>query len=133
MSDTRNRSELPSVADILRSIALVPIGISISATICPGFLLCVPALAFVGFLAIVLVAAVTVLFVLVGAILATPFVLVLLVRSVRRLRWRHAVATHEPVSVTGVASSANRPPLQDAMPAQIASSPPVASISTAMP
>ena len=99
MSDTRNQSELPPAADILEGIALVPVGIFMSATVFPGFLLCVPALAFVGVVAIALVAAVTVVVVLAGAILVTPFVLVLLVRSVRRLRWRHAVATPEPVSV----------------------------------
>ena len=102
MRDTRNQSELPPAADILEGIALVPVGIFMSATVFPGFLLCVPALAFVGVVAIVLVAAVTVLVVLAGAILATPFVLVLLVRSVRRRRRRHAVATPEPVSMPGL-------------------------------
>ena len=99
MSDTRNQFDLPPAADILEGIALVPVGIFMSATVFPGFLLCVPALAFVGAVAIVLVAAVTVLVVLAGAILVTPFVLVLLVRSVRRRRRRHAVATPESVSV----------------------------------
>jgi hypothetical protein len=102
VSDTRNQSELPPAADILEGIALVPVGIFMSATIFPGFLLCVPALAFVGVVATVLVAAVTVLLVLAGAILVTPFVLVLLVRSGRRLRWHHAVGTPEPVSVPGL-------------------------------
>ena len=101
MSDTRNQTELPPAADILEGIALVPLGIFISATIFPGLVLCVPALAFVGVVAIVLIAAVTVFVVLAVAILATPFVLVLLVRSVRRLRSRHAVGRPEPVSVPG--------------------------------
>ena len=99
MSDTRNQSELPPAADILEGIALVPVGIFMSATVFPGFLLCVPALVFVGAVAIALVAAVTVVIVLAGAILATPFVLVLLVRSVRRLSRHHAVVTPDPVSV----------------------------------
>ena len=100
MNETRNQSELPAVADILEGLALVPLGIFISATVFPGFLLCVPALAFVGAVVIVLVAVAVVLVVLAGAILATPFALVLLGRSVRRLRWRHAVVTPEPVSAT---------------------------------
>ena len=96
VSDTRNQSELPPAADMLEGIALVPPTIFIAATIFPGFLLCVPALAFVGVVAIILIAAVTVLVALAGAILATPFVLVLLVRFVRR----HAVGT--PASVLGL-------------------------------
>ena len=104
MSDTRNQSELPPAAEILEVVALVPLGLFISATAFPGFLLCVPALAFVGVVAIVLVAVVTVLIVLAGAILATPFALVLLGRSVRRLRWRHTVDTPEPVPVPGLPS-----------------------------
>jgi hypothetical protein len=106
MSDTRNQFQLPPTADILEGIALIPVGIFISATIFPGFLLCVPALAFVGAMAIALVAAVTVVVVVAGAILVTPpFVLVLLVRSARRLLRRHAVATPEPVSVLGLRQS----------------------------
>lgn len=98
VSDTRNQSELPPAADMLEGIALVPPTIFIAATIFPGFLLCVPALAFVGVVAIILIAAVTVLVALAGAILATPFVLVLLVRFVRR----HAIGTPEPASMPGL-------------------------------
>jgi hypothetical protein len=98
-SATGSRSELPPARDILEGMAVVPVAIFISATTFPGFLLCVPALAFVGAVAIILVAAVAVLVALVGAILATPFVLVLLVRSAGRLRWRHNVGTPEPTSV----------------------------------
>jgi hypothetical protein len=88
MSDRRNQSELPPAADILESLVLVPLGIFMGATTFPGFLLCVPGLAFVGAVAIVLVAAVTVVVVLAGAILATPYALVRLVRSAHRLRRR---------------------------------------------
>ena len=88
MSKARNQSELPPAADILESLALVPLGIFMGATTFPGFLLCLPGLAFVAVIAIVLVAAVTVAVVLAGVILATPFLLVLLVRSGRRLRGR---------------------------------------------
>jgi len=95
----RTRSELAPAAEVLEGIALVPVGIFMSATIFPGFVMCVPGLAFAGVVAIVLIVAVTVLVVLAGAILATPFALLLLVRSVRRLRRRHAVGTTKPVSV----------------------------------
>ena len=101
MSDTRNQSELPPAADILEHLALVPLGIFMGATTFPGFLLCVPGLAFVGVVAIVLVAAVTIVVVLAGAILATPFALVLLARSARRLRRRPDSAA--PVRSAGVA------------------------------
>ena len=102
-ASARNQSELPSAADILEGIALIPVAIFMSATTFPGFLLCVPALAFVGAMAIALVAAIAVVVVLAGAILATPFVLVHLVRSVRRLRRRHTVATPQRVSMPSCA------------------------------
>jgi len=98
----RNQSALAPAADVLEGMALVPVGIFMSATIFPGFVMCVPGLAFVGVVAIVFIVAVTAFVVLAGAILATPFAILLLVRSVRRLRWRRAVRTTKPVSVPGL-------------------------------
>ena len=120
-ADTRNQSELPPVGELLEGIALVPLGVFIAATVFPGFLLCVPALAFVGVVAIVLVAADTILVVLAGAILATPFALVLLARSVRRLSedlWAARLSSRAPRvrsrALLAAGRSRRRPPTQRA-------------------
>jgi hypothetical protein len=84
MSTDQTPHELPSFPDIIRSVALVPMGIVISTTALPGFLFCVPALIFaLLFIAIPLVA-VLALALVATAIVAVP---VGLVWAVRRAPW----------------------------------------------
>jgi hypothetical protein len=84
MSTDQTPHELPSFPDIIRSVALVPMGIVISTTALPGFLFCVPALIFaLLFIAIPLVA-VLALALVATAVVAVPVGLVWAVRRASR-------------------------------------------------
>jgi hypothetical protein len=88
MNTARPTSELPTAAEFLESVLLVPIGFVLSVTVFPGFLLCVPGLCLLALmiavplvaLALVVVAAGLVLTVAV-AILALPRVLFQAIRA----------------------------------------------------
>jgi hypothetical protein len=87
MSSTSTQSSLPSTSELVEGVLFYPIALVVSATIFPGFTLCIPGLLFVTVLVIVPLAAMALVVALAAAVFMAPFVLV---RAVRGLRERRA-------------------------------------------
>jgi hypothetical protein len=83
----RTQSDRPTPSEWVEGILFDPIAVVVSATMLPGFTLCIPALIFAAALVIIPLAAVALVVVVVAAIFVTPFALV---RGVRVLRERRA-------------------------------------------
>jgi hypothetical protein len=80
--------DTPSTSELLEGIAFYPIALVVSATIFPGFILCIPGLLFVTVLILVPIVAMAIVVLAIGLVVASPF---LLVRGVRALRERGPV------------------------------------------
>ena len=98
MINARRTSQLPTVADLLEGVMLVPIGIVVGVTVFPGFLLCVPGLCLLALMLAVplvavglVVAAAGVVLTVAGAVVAVPRLLV------RTICTRRALRAHRPV------------------------------------
>jgi hypothetical protein len=78
----------PSTSELLEGIAFYPMALVVSATIFPGFILCIPGLLFVTVLILVPIVAMAIVVLAIAAVVASPF---LLVRGVRALRERGTV------------------------------------------
>jgi hypothetical protein len=89
MSSTHTQASLPSTSELVEGVLFYPIALVISATIFPGFTLCIPGLLFVTVLVVVPLAAMALVVALAAAVLTAPFVLV---RAVRGLRERRAAS-----------------------------------------
>lgn len=103
MSSPATQSSLPSTSELVEGVLFFPIALVVSATIFPGFILCIPGLLFVTVLVIVPLAAVAIVALLMAAVLAVP---VVLVRAVRGLRERRAESPRrlrrlQPVKIEG--------------------------------
>jgi hypothetical protein len=85
MSSTRTQTSLPPTSDLIEGALFYPIALVVSATIFPGFTLCIPGLLFVTVLILIPVIAMAIVALLVAAVVAAPF---LLVRGIRGLRAR---------------------------------------------
>jgi hypothetical protein len=75
------------MSELVEGVLFYPIALVVSATVCPGFTLCIPALIFAAVLVIIPLAAIALVVALAAAILTAPLVLV---RAVRGLRERRA-------------------------------------------
>ena len=75
-------TDTPSWSELLEGISFYPIALVVSATIFPGFILCIPGLLFVTVLILVPIVALAIVALAVAAVVASPF---LLVRGVRAL------------------------------------------------
>jgi hypothetical protein len=89
MSPAATQSSLPSTSELVEGVLFYPVALVVSATIFPGFILCIPGLLFVTVVVLVPLVAVAIVVVLAGAVIAAPFVLV---RAVRGLRERRAAS-----------------------------------------
>jgi hypothetical protein len=88
MSATRTQSSLPDTSELVEGVLFYPIALVVSATIFPGFILCIPGLLFVTVLVLVPLAAIGLVLAAVAAVVMAPFALV---RAVRALRERHSL------------------------------------------
>jgi hypothetical protein len=77
----------PSTSELVEGVLFYPIALVVSATIFPGFTLCIPGLIFVTVLILIPIIAMAIVALLAAAVVASPF---LLVRGVRALRERRA-------------------------------------------
>jgi membrane protein implicated in regulation of membrane protease activity len=77
------QASLPSTSELVEGVLFYPIALVVSATIFPGFTLCIPGLVFVTVLVLIPIVAVAIVALLAAAVVAAPF---LLVRGVRALR-----------------------------------------------
>ncbi len=103
MSSTTTQSSLPSTSELVEGVLFFPVALVVSATIFPGFTLCIPGLLFVTALILIPLAAIALVVALAAAVVMAPF---LLVRAVRGLRERHAESPRElrrlqPVEIEG--------------------------------
>jgi hypothetical protein len=97
MLNARHTSELPTAAEMLESVLLVPIGFVLSVTVFPGFLLCVPGLCLLALMLAVPVVAVALVVVVAGVALTVAAALVALPRLlIQAIRARREVARHIP-------------------------------------
>lgn len=78
----------PTTSELIEGLSFYPIALVVSATIFPGFTLCIPGLLFVTVLILVPIVAMAIVVGAVAAVVASPF---LLVRGVRALRERGTV------------------------------------------
>jgi hypothetical protein len=76
-------TDTPSTSELVEGILFYPIALVVSATIFPGFILCIPGLLFVTVLILVPIVAVAIVLLAAGTVIAAPVVLVRVVR--RRL------------------------------------------------
>ena len=88
MSPRPPSTDTPTTSELLEGISFYPIALVVSATIFPGFTLCIPGLLFVTVLILVPIVAMAIVVGAVAAVVASPF---LLVRGVRALRERGTV------------------------------------------
>jgi hypothetical protein len=77
----------PSTSELVEGVLFYPIALVVSATIFPGFTLCIPGLIFVTVLFLIPIIAMAIVVLLAAAVVASPF---LLVRGLRALRERRA-------------------------------------------
>jgi hypothetical protein len=77
----------PSTSELVEGVLFYPIALVVSATIFPGFTLCIPGLIFVTVLFLIPIIAMAIVVLLAAAVVASPF---LLVRGIRALRERRA-------------------------------------------
>ena len=87
MSSAATQASRPSTSELVEGVLFYPIACVVSATIFPGFTLCIPGLIFVTVLVLIPLVAVAIVALLAAAVVAAPF---LLVRGVRALRERRA-------------------------------------------
>jgi hypothetical protein len=90
---TATQSSLPSTSELVEGILFYPIACVVSATIFPGFTLCIPGLLLVTALVLIPLAAIAIVALVAAAVVAAPF---LLVRGVRALCERRAVSRRLP-------------------------------------
>jgi hypothetical protein len=83
-----------STSELVEGVLFYPIALVVSATIFPGFTLCIPGLVFVTVLVLIPLVAVAIVALLAVAVVAAPF---LLVRGVRALRERRAEPGRRPL------------------------------------
>jgi len=96
----------PSTSELLEGISFFPIALVVSATIFPGFTLCIPGLLFVTVLILIPVIAMAIVGLVVAAVVAAPFLLVrgirgLRARSLRRPRLPRYLTAPRPVNLEG--------------------------------
>jgi hypothetical protein len=92
MSPTRTQPDPPTTSELVEGVLFYPIALVVSATVCPGFTLCIPALLFGTLLVIIPLAAIALVVALAAAVLAAPFVLVRAVRGLNERRARSRTA-----------------------------------------
>jgi hypothetical protein len=92
MSSARTQP-LPPTSELVEGILFYPVALVVSATILPGFTLCIPALLFVTVPILIPLVALAIVVLLVGAVVTAPF---LLVRGVRALHARLAESRRLP-------------------------------------
>jgi hypothetical protein len=83
----------PSWSELIEGVLFYPTALVISATILPGMVLVIPALAFVAALILIPIVAISLVAALGAAVVASPF---LLVRGIRALRARRAESRRVP-------------------------------------
>ena len=93
MSSTATQASLPSTSELVEGVLFYPIALVISATVFPGFTLCIPGLLFVTVLVLIPLVAVAIVALLAAAVVGAPF---LLVRGVRALLERRAESGRRP-------------------------------------
>jgi hypothetical protein len=103
MSSTHTQSSLPSTSELVEGILFYPIALVVSATIFPGFILCIPGLLFVTVLVLIPIVAVALVALLVAAVVGAPFLLVRGVRALleRRAESRRLPRVLQPVKIEG--------------------------------
>ncbi len=93
MSSAAPRVSPPSTSELVEGVLFYPIALVVSATIFPGFTLCIPGLVFVTVLVLIPLVAIAIVALLAAAVVAAPF---LLVRAVRGIRERRAESRRLP-------------------------------------
>lgn len=93
MSSTATQSSLPSTSELVEGVLFYPIALVVSATIFPGFTLCIPGLLLATALILIPVVAMAIVALAAAAVVAAPF---LAVRGVRALRERRAASRRLP-------------------------------------
>jgi hypothetical protein len=83
----------PSTSELVEGILFYPIALVVSATIFPGFILCIPGLLFVTVLILIPIIAMAIVVAAAASVIAAPF---LAVRGVRALRERRAESRRLP-------------------------------------
>jgi hypothetical protein len=83
----------PSTSELVEGVLFYPIALVVSATIFPGFTLCIPGLIFVTVLILLPLVAMAIVVLLAATVVAAPF---LAVRGVRALRERRAESRRLP-------------------------------------
>ncbi len=106
-------NDTPSTSELVEGLAFFPIALVVSATIFPGFILCIPGLLFVTVLFLVPIVALALVVLVVGTVLAAPVVLVRAIRGHERKQpvakaHPHVAAPHTPVAASLIALSADR-------------------------
>jgi hypothetical protein len=106
MINARPTSELPTAAELVRGVLLVPIGVVLSVTVYPGFLLCVPGFCLLALMVAVPLVALALVVVAAGVVLAVTAVIValprLLVQAIRaRREGAPAIHAGQPVLPAG--------------------------------
>jgi hypothetical protein len=89
MSSTAN----PSTSELVEGVLFFPVALVVSATIFPGFILCIPGLLFVTVIVVIPLVAMAIVVGVIASVVAAPF---LLVRGVRALRERRAESRRLP-------------------------------------
>jgi hypothetical protein len=79
----------PSMSELVEGVLFYPIALVVSATIFPGFTLCIPGLLFVTVLILIPLVAMAIVALLAATVVAAPY---LLVRAVRTHGHRRSVA-----------------------------------------
>jgi hypothetical protein len=93
MSDTAT----PSTSELIEGVLFYPIALVVSATIFPGFILCIPGLLFVTVLILLPIVALAIVALAVAAVVAVP---VLAVRAIRA-RLAHKSRVEAPAAFDG--------------------------------
>lgn len=93
MSSAATQVSPPSTSELVEGVLFYPIACVVSATVFPGFTLCIPGLVFFTVLVLIPLVAMAIVALLAAAVVAAPF---LLVRGVRALRERRAESRRLP-------------------------------------
>ena len=96
----------PSTDELVDGLSFFPIALVVSATIFPGLTICIPGLIFGAAFILIPLAAIALVLLVIGAIIAAPF---LAVRGVRALIERHAAKTASAAPVAELAPAAFAP------------------------
>jgi hypothetical protein len=97
MSDLHTQSDRPTISEWVEGILFYPIAVVVSATMLPGFTLCIPALLFATAVIAIPLVAVALVVAAVAAIVAAPFALVRGVRALHERRAESRRRSHRPV------------------------------------